>query len=395
MNKEKSAFSVGMFLMIVLLAANMRACYTGVGAIISVIQADLRLSSTVAGLLTTIPVLVFAVVCPVSSAVSGRVGIGRMIAAAIVLIGIGAALRALLGVLGLYAGTVILSAGVGIMNALMVGLIKMRFPGKLGLVTSAYTTVMSLTSAAAMSVNVAATDRIGWRGCLALWAVISVITVFLWFPQAGKEKNNVCSEQGSKGTTDAMRRMLRSPQAWMLSIFMGTQSLLFYCITAWVPTILQAKGMSMETAANATTALQLLSLPTTLLTPILAGRLSVRSLTTAMNASYILGAIGFYFAGPGGALIWISLVLLAIGIGSGFSACLFLFSQKTHTAEQTAALSGFAQCIGYILAAVGPVLMGALFDGTDSWNAPMLFCFAVLLVMSFCAFCASKKEYIL
>ena len=391
--KEKVKFSVGMFLMIILLSGNMRACYTGIGAIITLIQEDLHLSAALAGMITTIPIIVFAVICPLSSAVSGRFGLGRMIAAAIVLIGAGSLLRAYFGALGLYAGTVILSVGVGIMNALMVGLIKLRFPAHIGLVTSAYTTVMALTSAVAMSVNVAVSDLIGWRGNLAAWALISLVTVFLWFPQAGRECNRgVSAESAEKGT---MGKLLRAPQAWFLSVYMGTQSTLFYCISAWVPTILQAKGMSIEAAANAATALQLLSLPTTLLVPIIAEKMSMRTLTTAMDACYIAGALIFYFAGVNGMMIWIGIVLLAIGLGTGFSACIFLFSKKTHTAAQTAALSGFAQCIGYIIAAVGPVLMGAIFDRTGAWSLPMLFCFAVLLIMSYCAFRASKRNYIL
>ena len=391
--KEKTKFAFGMFLMIILLSANMRACYTGVGAIISLIQEDLHLNGTLAGLITTIPIFVFAVICPLSSSVSGRFGLGRMIAAAIVLIGVGTVLRAFFGVFGLYAGTVVMSVGIGIMNALMVGLIKLRFPAHIGIVTSAYTTVMALTSAVAMSVNVAVSGLIGWRGNMAAWAVISLVTVFLWFPQAGKECNCGVSVQNSE--KGVMGKLLRSKRAWFLSVYMGTQSLLFYCISAWVPTILQAKGMSMEAAANAATALQLLSLPTTLLVPIVAEKMHVRHLTTAMDICYISGALIFYFAGVTGPAIWIGIVLLAIGLGTGFSACIFLMSKKTHTAAQTAALSGFSQCIGYILAAVGPVLMGALFDLSGAWDLPMYFAFAVLLVMSYSAFRACKHDYIL
>lgn len=390
--REQTKFSVGMFLMIILLSANMRACYTGVGAIITLIQDDLRMSGTAAGLLTTIPILVFAVVCPLSSALSDRLGLGRMIAAAVAIIGAGSVLRAFFGSTGLFAGTVVLSVGVGIMNSLMVGLIKLRFPNRAGLVTSAYTTVMSLTSAAAMSINVLAASAIGWRGDMAMWAAISVVTVIFWFPQAGKSHNHSSAQSGDKSP---MSRLIRSGKAWCLSVYMGTQSLMFYCITAWLPTILQTKGMSLEGAANAATALQLLSLPTTLLVPILAGRISIRALSTLMNGCYVLGALLFYFADPAGLLIWAAITLLAVGLGTGFSACIFLFSLKTHTAQQAAALSGFAQCIGYILAAIGPVLMGALFDWRGTWDLPMLFCFGILLVMSCCAFFSSNREYIL
>lgn len=390
--KEKTKLSVGMFLMIILLACNMRACYTGVGTIISLIQADLHLNGTLAGMITTIPLIVFAVVCPLSSAICGKYGIGRMIAAALVLVGAGTVLRAFFGAAGLFGGTVILSVGAGIMNALMVGLIKLRFPEHNGVVTSAYTTTMAVTTALALMVNVPVSGVIGWRGDMAMWAVITVVSIVLWFPQAGQEKNRGSARSGESGT---MGKLLRSPKAWYLSLYMGSQSLLFYSITAWMPTILQSRGMSIESAANAATVLQMTSLPTTLLVPIIAERIPMRRLTTLLNGAYIIGALLFYFCALNSAGMWLGIVMIAMGMGTGFSACIFLFSKKTHTPAQTAALSGFAQSSGYVLAAVGPVLMGALFDLSGAWNLPMCFCFLILLLMSFCAFRGSKYDYIL
>jgi len=390
--KENIQFNVAFFLMIILLASNMRAPYTGVGTIISLIQEDLHLSGTLAGMVTTIPLIVFAAVCPLSSGLAGRFGIGRMLAAALVFICVGIVLRAFFGVVGLFGGTVIFSIGSGIMNAIMIGLIKLRFPNHTGIVTSAYTTTMATTSAVAVACSVPLSAYIGWRGDMAIWAILPIVSMIFWFPQAGRPCNRGNMSGGKGG---GMKALLRSRKAWLMSIYMGSQSLMFYCVSAWMPSILAAKGMTIERAAAGATVQQIVSLPATLLIPILAAKIKMRKLTTAVNAAYIVGAVMFFYASADSIWIWISIALIAIGLGTQFSACFFLFSEKTHTAEQAAAVSGFAQCSGYVLAAIGPVLMGTLYDLSGAWEMPMIFCFVILLLMCFASFCSSGDDYIL
>lgn len=388
--KEKTKLNFPLVLMVILLAANMRACYTGVGTIVGMIQADLAMNSTVAGLITTIPILIFALICPIAAPVSSRFGIGWMLLLGLVLNAVGSALRAFAGGVGLFAGTAILAVGIGVMNALMVGLIKLRFPEHTGLVTSCYTTAMALTSAVGISINVPIANLIGWRWTLAIYGAFALVAVLAWLPQAVKAENR---GEASSGETGLMGRLIRSPRAWSLTIFMGTQSMLFYCITAWMPSILQWKGMTAEEAAAAATVLQLVSLPSTLLVPILAEKVNWRGLVLAFDGCYLLGMITFYFAGLGTAAMWAAICFIAVGLGSGFSACIFLFSKRTATPAEASAISGFAQCGGYVFAAIGPVFMGWLFDQSGSWNGGMIFCFAVLIIMTvFSALSADKKS---
>ena len=136
MMKEKSRLNIPLLMLVILLSANMRASYTGVGTVVDQIQASLGLSNAAAGMITTIPIIVFALVCPLASALSERFSIGRLIEAALVFICVGVGLRALLGALGLFAGTTLMAAGVGIMNSLMIVLIKTRFPQRVGLVSA-------------------------------------------------------------------------------------------------------------------------------------------------------------------------------------------------------------------------------------------------------------------
>ena len=390
--RDKAKLNTGMALIIILLAANMRACYTGVGTIIDLIQAELHMNATVAGLITTIPILVFAVVCPVSAPFAAKYGLGKMIALGMALNAIGSALRALAGVAGLFAGTTILAIGVGIMNALMVGLIKLRFPAHTGLVTSCYTTTMALTSAVGMGINVPVAELVGWDWTLALYGVFAALSLLVWLPQAGKKINHGNVGGGESGL---MGRLVRSPKAWHLMLFMGTQAMLFYCLNAWVPSILRWKGMTAEEAAAAATVLQLVGMPPTIFIPILAEKVNWRALILTFDICYIVGLAMFYFVGVDSAMIWVAIFLIACGVGSGFSSCIFLYSKRTTTPAQASAVSGFSQSGGYVLAAVGPVLMGWLFDQSGSWNGGIVFCLVVAIAMTVFSFLSAKRSTIL
>lgn len=312
-------------LSVIMLAGNMRACYTGVGVIVGLIQDELGLSGAAAGMITTIPILIFAFVCPLASAVSGRIGIGKMLLWGMLLNAIGSTMRAFGGAVGLFAGTVVLAVGIAFLNALMVGLIKLRAGAHTGFVTSCYTTTMALTSAIGISVNVPLAQVLGWRGTLAFYGALAFVCAAVWLPQAMRVENHGAAAEGEKGL---MKKLLRSRRAWALTAFMGGQSMLFYCLTAWVPTVLQWKGMSASQAGVASTVLQLVSLPTTLLIPVLAEKISCRRILCVLNFGYILGLGLFCVAGAGSTVMWLAIVLMAFGLGSGFSACIFLFSKK-------------------------------------------------------------------
>lgn len=387
--ESREKLNLPLALTVIFLAANMRACYTGVGTIVSFIQADLGLSAAAAGMITTIPLIIFAVVCPLSAPLSGKFGIGKMLLVGLVLNAFGSALRAFGGAVGLFAGTAILAVGVGIMNALMVGLIKLRFSSHVGVVTSCYTTTMATTSAVGLAVNVPITTAVGWRWNLAIYGIICLAAVLLWLPRAGESENRGLASAGEGGL---MGKLARSRRAWALTAFMGTQSLLFYCITAWIPSVLQWRGMSVAEAGTAATVLQLVSLPSTLLIPILAEKMNWRLLLAIFDGFYLVGMLSFFFSGLGSVGMWLGICFIAFGMGTGFSACIFLFSKKTGSPAETAAISGFAQCGGYVFAAIGPVLMGWIFDRSGSWNGAMLFAFAVCVVMTIASLISANKK---
>ena len=390
--REKIKLNIPLLLLVVLLAANMRASYTGVGTVVNQIQAELGLSSAAAGMITTIPIIVFAIICPLASAISEKISVGKMLEWALIFVCIGVGLRALFGAFGLFTGTALMAVGVGIMNSLMIVLIKLRFPAHVGLVSSLYTTTMSVTTAMSMAINVPLSGFIGWRGVLAMWVIAALAAIILWAPQSRLPDNAGGASRGEKGL---IFKMMGSWRAWLLLGYMGTQSLLFYCMSAWLPSILQWRGMAPGEAAGIATTLQIISLATTLLVPIFREKLPWRGLVMACNGCYIGGALFFGFSPLGGVGFWIAIVLLALGVGTGFSVCIFLFSARSASPAEASAISGFAQCGGYVLAAVGPVLMGRLFDISGSWVGGMVFWFVILIAMTIFSWFSTEKAYIL
>ena len=380
-------------LTVMLLAVNLRAPITGVGSLVSIIRDDLGVSNTVMGLLTTIPMVVFAAVSLLAAPLAKKLGLGRGIFLGLWFILAGELVRSFTTSLGLFWGTALLSVGIGLLNVLCVGLIKQRAaPRRLGLATSAYTTAMALgaTFSIAASVPLAQGLGLGWRITLGIYAAVAVLTLAVWAPQYGRPENQTPPEAPGKRQ---FARMIRSPLAWQLTFFMGTQSLMFYCINAWWPSILQGRGFTVEAAALGATVLQVVSIPSTFLVPILCNRFRTRNMLLCFNGFYMVGLLVFFFA-KSVFLHYAGCVVLAVGMGSTLSFCTMFYSLRTRTASEAAAVSGLAQSAGNLMAAVGPVLMGALFDATGSWTLPLEFLVAILAAMIVFSFLCARERFV-
>lgn len=367
--------SIGLVIIIILVACNMRAPFTGVGALTALIRADLHLSNTLVGMLTTIPMLVFAIISAAAPGISKKIGLGHCILFALILNLVGELIRSFTTVPGLFIGTAVFCVGIGLENVLLISVIKQWFSDNPAPATSAYSTTMAVTAAISIGSSVPmAQSGLGWRGSLAVWAVFAVIGIIVWLPVVRRDE---MKPQKEKKEESIMLPLLRSPKMWILMVFFGAQSLLFYCMTAWGPTMMQNKGFTLEQSSAAATFLQLISLPITFLAPLLARRFTAKKMLAILGSCYLGGGILFYFA-QSAPSIYLSLLIYAQGMGCTFSFCLLFFAQMGRNPAETAAISGIAQSAGYVLAAVGPVLMGALADWSGDWKYPMIFLIIML-----------------
>ncbi|MGP3785364.1 transporter [Chryseobacterium mucoviscidosis] len=375
---RKKPLSLGwpIILGIVLIAMIMRSPLTSVGPLIGSIRESLGLSNATAGLLTTLPLLAFALLSPFAPLLARRFGVERTLLYALVLLMVGIAIRSLAATASLFAGTALIGLAIAVCNVLIPSLVKRNFAHQVGLMTGVYSVSMNLSGAIAsgVSIPVARDLGFGWNGALAIWGVLVLLAALFWLPQARASRGSAIA-----ATSGVLKRrsLWRSPLAWMVTIFMGMQSLLFYVLVAWLPEMMTSRGLSEDSAGWMLSLFQTAALPVAFIVPIVAGRMkNQRLLVIIMTILLFVSLGGLYFGGN--ALISLWTVLLGIAGGCAFSLAMIFLSLRTKDAQDTVSLSGMSQSVGYLLAATGPILFGLLHDITASWNPPLL----LLLVVS-------------
>jgi CP family cyanate transporter-like MFS transporter len=363
---------------VILVALNLRPLVVAVGPLLGVIRAGEHMSATVAGLLTTLPVFCFGAFAPFAPRLSHRLGIEPALAVTLGMIIAGAAVRLLHPLAALLAGTVLLGAGIAMANVLIPSVIKRDFPGRVGLMTGLYTTMLCLGPAAAagFTVPLAHTTGLGWRPVLALWGVLGVAALAVWLPQVRRHT------RPRPGEVDAaahpVRGMWRNRLAWTVTSYMGLQSLTFYTIVAWLPTRLADAGLSPTAAGAVLSVSSLISVAGALGAPLLLSRGLPPGVLVAGGATlYAVALVGLLLAPVGGAYLWAT--LLGIGQGLAISLAVLFIVHRSPDNRHAAQLSSMAQCCGYLLAAAGPFALGAAHQLTGGWTVPLLLLTATLL----------------
>ncbi|WP_460339432.1 MFS transporter [Actinoallomurus acanthiterrae] len=350
---------------LLVVAANLRASLTGVGPLLDRVQADLRLAPAVAGLLNTLPLLAFAALSPMVPRLAGRWGPERLLGGALVVLTLGIAVRWVPTATALFVGTVLIGAGIAVGNVLLPSLIKRDFPTRVGLLTSAYATVMGGVAAVAsgVAVPIGQVAPGGWRTALGCWIVLALVAVVLWLPQMRTPRPVAEAIRGH-------RLPWGSGLAWAVTAFMGLQSLGFYVVVTWLPQVLQDSGVSAAAAGWLLFLFQAVAVLTSLAVPAaLRWARDQRALAAVSSAVVLAGYLGLLVA-PGWALLWS--VVLGLGGGACLVLALAFFSLRAQDATVAGALSAMAQLIGYLLAAAGPVIFGLLHTVSTGWHAPII-----------------------
>ncbi|ANA83009.1 MFS transporter [Paenibacillus glucanolyticus] len=375
---------------IILIAINLRAAITSVGPLIGIIREDTGISSTMAGMLTTLPLLAFALLSPMAPAMAKKWGLETTLLLSMVVLTFGIGIRSISSPITLLLGTAFLGMAIAVGNVLLPSLVKRDFPRHIGLMTGTYSASMNLLAAIASGVSIplATQAGLGWQGSLLIWASLSVLALIVWLIQ--RSSSDKTAEVRS--TAAKQKSVLRSPLAWYITLFMGLQSFTFYVNISWLPEILRSQGMDYSAAGWMLSILQFVSLPFSFIIPVLAGRNpNQRVLVTISALSMLTGYVGLLSGMSSLNLLWVMLV--GISGGANFSLSLMFFTLRTKTAHEAAALSGMAQSLGYLLAAIGPMLIGFLHDATDGWKVPLMVLSAVVVVLFFFGFGAAKPGY--
>lgn len=361
---------------ILFVSINLRPALSSIGPLIDMIRDDVGLSDTLLGLLTTLPLIAFGVVSTITPLFTKRFGIGITILGALILLASGILIRSVGGIFQLYLGTILLGIAIAFGNVLIPALIKRNFPHKAGFVTSLYSGIMSLGAAfaAGLSVPLAVEHNLGWRGSLAVWAVLAVIALIIWIPNI-KRINRTPPNRSFK---EAMRKLSGSMLVWKMALYMGLQSLAFYVILAWLPAILIDRGFDASYAGWMLSLSQGTGILGAIIIPIWAGsRKDQRLVIVSLIIVEVIALIGLMIPGMGLVELWVGLI--GAVLGGTFSLALLLIVLRSKDAETAAELSGIVQSIGYFIAATGPFIVGVIYDLTHVWNYALV----LLLIISF------------
>ncbi|NIK78114.1 CP family cyanate transporter-like MFS transporter [Paenibacillus castaneae] len=377
---------------IILIAANMRAPLTSVGPLIGTIRDDLGISNTLAGMITTLPLLAFALLSPIAPKLARRFGTSTVLFGSLILLVIGMALRSSLGISSLLLGTVILGLGISICNVLMPSLIKQNYPLRIGLMIGIYSVAMNLSGAIAsgISVPLSAGAGLGWKGALGIWSLLALIALIVWIPQI---RRNPSQKVKTSASSEKRTSLWKSPLAWHVTLFMGLQSMLFYVVVSWLPDILGNLGMSSDSAGWILSLMQICLLPVTFIVPIMAGRMQNQVALMMLTAALFFIGIGGLLSGNHTVVI-IGVLLIGVGSGCAFSLAMMMFGLRTANAHDAAELSGMAQSVGYLLAALGPTLFGYLHDISNGWTAPLIVLLGITVLLFFFGVSAGRNRVI-
>ncbi|MEU8286402.1 MFS transporter [Micromonospora sp. NPDC048905] len=378
-----------------LVALNLRAVVTSLGALLDEVRDGLGLSGTMAGLVTTLPTIAFAGLGALTPWLVRRVAPARVLVVAMFALAAGQVLRATTDSAWIFVLTSALAlAGIAVANILLPMLVKQHFPHRTGLVTGAYTMALTLGTTVAAASAVPIAHAFGsWRAGLGVWAAMAAVAVLPWVPLALRTRAGARRSTPAAAVAAPVRvRPARTRLGWAMAVYFGAQSLSGYAIMGWLAQLFRDAGYQPESAGLLLAGVTALGVPIALLMPTLAGRLgSLRPLVLGLTTASALAYLGLAFAPRGAALLWVA--LLAIGQGA-FPMILTAIGLRARTAEGTVALSAFAQSTGYVIAALGPLMVGILYEVTGGWTAPLGFLLGALAVQTAAGMAIARPRYV-
>ncbi|SUM35685.1 MULTISPECIES: CynX/NimT family MFS transporter [Mammaliicoccus] len=381
----------------IFVASTLRAPLTSVGPVIELIKSDLEISNSLAGFLTTIPLILFGFVSPMVSKIVTKLTMPSTILYALVILLIGLLLR-VSGDIGLFIiGTILLGVAIAFGNVCLPSYVKWRFPLQIGLFTGVYSATMNFTAGlgGGLSYPLSEITPLGFRLSLSFWVVLTILAIIFWIPQvkSGKQQEVQATKEMQNKVQGPKVRMSTSKLAWVVALTMAMQSMVFYTVIAWMPTILIDKGLSPTAAGYLLMLNQFSQVPMTFIFPIIASKMqNQKLLVTIVSMLFILG-FSLLFSQSYIVLI-VGIIIAGFGMGAGFSLCMTFFSIRARTNAGSMSLSGFGQSVGYFIAAIGPFLIGFLHDLLGGWDIGIISLIIISVLFYIFALQAANDQYV-
>jgi len=366
---------VGLFFISLIL----RPPVASIGPLLHEIVVDLGMSSAETSLLAAAPVLCFGLGAFASPGLVRKFGVNRSMLYVLLALLFALTFRLFFGYPGLLLGTIVAGLSIAVANVLLPTIVRVEFPKRVAVVTGSYTTLLALAASFAASVAVPSSSLTGgWRSALMLWIVPAALAIGFWVPKASPDKNLAALDPGV--ASDERSAILRSPISWAIVGLFGLQSLGFYAVLGWLPTLLIARGESPESAGAFLGLATAVGIPAGLVLSAVVARF--KSLSWWAAGSSVVTLCGFLFllaALENPALTTVSCILISVGQASTFPMSLSIISTRASTRAQTTQLSAMAQGWGYLLASLGTFLVGYLAEATGTWAVSV----ALLIALTF------------
>ncbi|WP_210339923.1 MFS transporter [Bosea sp. ASV33] len=351
---------------LVLIAFNLRPVFSSASTLLPEISGTLGLSSLGASVLTTLPVVCLGLFSPLAPRLSRWIGTERTLLAAVLLLACGTALRGFASVPLLFLGTALAGASIAIGNVLLPGVVKRDFPDRAALMTGWYTMALCAGAAGAAGLTLPIKQSFGLSlgGALAVWALPALLAGLLWLPQV------LSNRFQAAGTRPNVQGLWRNRLAWHVTLFMGLQSALAYCVFGWLVPILRERGLDGVTAGAIVSVSVMMQAAACLVAPHIAVRgRDQRAINVALSALAVVALLGLLFAPLWS--VWFWAVLQGMGQGGLIAVALTVIVLRARDAHVAAQLSSMAQCVGYLLAAIGPLVVGLIhgWTGSFAWSA--------------------------
>ncbi|QDY76113.1 CynX/NimT family MFS transporter [Streptomyces qinzhouensis] len=362
---------------VVLAALNLRPAITSLGALLEEVRAGLNMSGAVAGVLTSVPAVTFAVFGIAAPRLARRHGPAAVVCAGMVAIAAGLLIRPYAGgTPGFVAATALALIGIAVSNVLMPVIVKRYFPDRVGTMTGLYSMSLAIGTSVAAAATVPLTGALGghWRTGLALWGVLAVVAVVPWIlvvrtlpRRTGEAPAAAAPAPAAPGRPAGS--IVRSPTAWALAGFFGLQATGAYITMGWLPQIFRDAGVPASTAGVLLAVTMVMGVPLAFVIPRLAARFRTQGpIAAVLGLSGLAGYTGLLVAPAEGAWAW----ALLLGLSNcAFPLALTMIGMRSRSAAGTVRLSAFAQSTGYLISIPGPLLIGVLYEHTGSWGLPV------------------------
>lgn len=361
---------------LVLAALNLRPAITSLGPLLEEVRTGLGMSGSVAGLLTSVPPLCFAVFGLTAPRLARRFGPGAIVCAGMAAIAAGLLIRPYLGATaGFLAASALALMGIAVSNILMPVIVKRWFPDRVGQMTGLYSMALALGTALAAAATVPMTRALGgsWQTGLAVWGTLAAVAVLPWLvltrhPGTRAPKADTSGPEQGGATTPALS-ITRSRTAWALACFFGLQATAAYITMGWMPQIFRDAGVSAGTAGVLLAVTMAMGIPLAFVIPRLASRMRTQGpIVVALGLSGLMGYAGLYLAPASGAWAW----ALLLGVSNcAFPLALTMIGMRAKSGAGVVRLSAFAQSTGYLISIPGPLLVGVLYQHSGSWGLPI------------------------